>query len=36
VHLITKDSVEDWPKMTKTAVAERLVGHIADAFSANG
>lgn len=36
VHLITKDSVEDWPKMTKTAVAERLVGRIADAFSANG
>lgn len=30
VHLITADGVEDWPKMSKVAVADRLAGRIAD------
>jgi phosphopantothenoylcysteine decarboxylase/phosphopantothenate--cysteine ligase len=30
VHLITGDGVEDWPEMTKTAVAARLMEKIAD------
>jgi phosphopantothenoylcysteine decarboxylase/phosphopantothenate--cysteine ligase len=29
VHLVTKDGVEDWPKMGKDAVAEKLVARIA-------
>ena len=32
VHLITADGVEDWPKMTKDAVAGRLAARIADHF----
>jgi phosphopantothenoylcysteine decarboxylase/phosphopantothenate--cysteine ligase len=29
VHLITQDGIEDWPKLSKFAVAERLANHIA-------
>ncbi|MBV8165481.1 MAG: bifunctional phosphopantothenoylcysteine decarboxylase/phosphopantothenate--cysteine ligase CoaBC [Alphaproteobacteria bacterium] len=29
VHLITEDSTEDWPEMTKLEIAQRLVGRIA-------
>jgi phosphopantothenoylcysteine decarboxylase/phosphopantothenate--cysteine ligase len=34
VHLITADGTEDWPRMTKRAVAERLAGRIAAALAA--
>jgi phosphopantothenoylcysteine decarboxylase/phosphopantothenate--cysteine ligase len=34
VHLITAEGTEDWPRMTKRAVAERLAGRIAAALSA--
>jgi phosphopantothenoylcysteine decarboxylase/phosphopantothenate--cysteine ligase len=30
IHLISGNGVEDWPSMTKQAVAERLAEHIAD------
>jgi phosphopantothenoylcysteine decarboxylase/phosphopantothenate--cysteine ligase len=30
VHLITADKVEDWPTMSKNAVAEKLARRIAD------
>jgi phosphopantothenoylcysteine decarboxylase/phosphopantothenate--cysteine ligase len=30
VHLISPDGVEDWPPMSKRAVAERLVTRIAE------
>ncbi|HEY4133617.1 MAG TPA: bifunctional phosphopantothenoylcysteine decarboxylase/phosphopantothenate--cysteine ligase CoaBC [Alphaproteobacteria bacterium] len=33
VHLISADAVEDWPRMAKTAVAERLAERIRDHFS---
>jgi phosphopantothenoylcysteine decarboxylase/phosphopantothenate--cysteine ligase len=33
-HLITAEGTEDWPRMTKRAVAERLAGRIATALSA--
>ncbi|HVY21698.1 MAG TPA: bifunctional phosphopantothenoylcysteine decarboxylase/phosphopantothenate--cysteine ligase CoaBC [Bauldia sp.] len=33
VHIITADGVEDWPKMTKTVVADRLVARIAEALA---
>ncbi len=33
VHLISENGVEDWPKMSKSALAERLVGKIADQFT---
>jgi phosphopantothenoylcysteine decarboxylase/phosphopantothenate--cysteine ligase len=33
VHLITADGVEDWPRMAKAAVAERLAARIADALA---
>ena len=33
VHLVTADGVEDWPRMTKAQVAERLAGRIADALA---
>ncbi|MBL6931913.1 MAG: bifunctional phosphopantothenoylcysteine decarboxylase/phosphopantothenate--cysteine ligase CoaBC [Rhodospirillales bacterium] len=32
VHLITADRVENWPKMSKNAVAEKLALRIADVF----
>jgi phosphopantothenoylcysteine decarboxylase/phosphopantothenate--cysteine ligase len=32
VHLITADGVEDWPRMTKQAVADRLAARIAEAL----
>jgi phosphopantothenoylcysteine decarboxylase/phosphopantothenate--cysteine ligase len=32
VHLLSKDGVEDWPQMSKAAVAERLVARIAKAL----
>jgi phosphopantothenoylcysteine decarboxylase / phosphopantothenate---cysteine ligase len=32
VHLIMRDSIEDWPKMTKHAVAGKLALRIADVF----
>jgi phosphopantothenoylcysteine decarboxylase/phosphopantothenate--cysteine ligase len=34
VHLITANGVEDWPTMSKSAVAERLADAIADHFAA--
>ena len=34
VHLITRNGVEEWPRLPKTAVAERLVGRIAEALGA--
>lgn len=34
IHLITADGVEDWPTLSKAAVAERLAQRIADAFAA--
>jgi phosphopantothenoylcysteine decarboxylase/phosphopantothenate--cysteine ligase len=34
VHLITADAVDSWPRMSKQAVADRLVTRIADALSA--
>lgn len=36
VHLITPDTVEDWPKMAKQAVAGKLVERIAQSFEAPG
>ena len=33
VHLITADAVDDWPTMSKQAVAERLAQRIADHFA---
>lgn len=32
VHLVSADRVEDWPRMSKTEVAERLAARIAEAF----
>ena len=34
VHLITEGGVEDWPRMSKVEVAERLAGAVADHFEA--
>ena len=34
VHLISGDGVEDWPRMAKTAVAERLARRVADTLAA--
>jgi len=34
VHLISADGVEDWPAMSKQAVAERLAARIADVLAA--
>jgi phosphopantothenoylcysteine decarboxylase / phosphopantothenate---cysteine ligase len=34
VHLITRDGVEKWPRLPKTAVAERLIARIAEALNA--
>ena len=34
VHLVTRDGVEDWPEMSKDAVAERLAKAIAERFAA--
>lgn len=34
VHLITDDAVEDWPTLSKSAVAERLATRIAQIFEA--
>ncbi|MGZ0189494.1 MAG: bifunctional phosphopantothenoylcysteine decarboxylase/phosphopantothenate--cysteine ligase CoaBC [Alphaproteobacteria bacterium] len=34
LHLVSKTVVEPWPKMDKTAAAERLANRIADYFSA--
>jgi phosphopantothenoylcysteine decarboxylase / phosphopantothenate---cysteine ligase len=33
VHLITQEGVEDWPRMSKTAVAERLARRMAEALA---
>ena len=33
VHLIFGDGVEDWPRMTKTAVAESLAQRVADTLT---
>ena len=33
VHLITQDGIEDWPQLSKSAVAERLANHIAKALT---
>ncbi|MGH6661573.1 MAG: bifunctional phosphopantothenoylcysteine decarboxylase/phosphopantothenate--cysteine ligase CoaBC [Rhodospirillales bacterium] len=35
VHLVTADGVEDWPRLSKTAVAERLAARIAAALRAS-
>ena len=32
VHLVSADQVEDWPRMSKAQVAERLAARIAEAF----
>ena len=34
VHLVTADAVEDWPRLNKTEVAERLATRIAEALVA--
>ena len=34
VHLITENGAEDWPPMSKTAVAERLAGRVAETLAA--
>ena len=34
VHLVTADTVEDWPRMTKEAVADRLARRVAEALAA--
>ena len=34
VHLVTADSVEDWPRLSKAEVGERLADRIADALEA--
>jgi phosphopantothenoylcysteine decarboxylase/phosphopantothenate--cysteine ligase len=36
VHLIRESGVEDWPKMSKPAVAERLAERIADHLAGDG
>lgn len=36
VHVVTRDGVEDWPELPKTAVAERLVARIAGALGRSG
>ena len=33
VHLLTAAGVEDWPKLAKAEVAERLVARIADCLA---
>ena len=33
VHCVTADGVEDWPRLTKVEVAERLAARIADHFA---
>ena len=35
VHLVTADGVEDWPRLSKTAVAERLAARVAAALRAS-
>ena len=32
IHLVTRNGVEDWPKLPKTEVGRRLAARIADAF----
>ncbi len=34
VHLITEAGVEDWPALSKTAVAERLAQRVAGVLAA--
>jgi len=34
IHLVSADGVEDWPRLSKDAVAERLAGRIAAALGA--
>lgn len=34
VHLVTADGVEDWPRLSKTVVAERLAARVAKALGA--
>jgi phosphopantothenoylcysteine decarboxylase / phosphopantothenate---cysteine ligase len=36
VHLLTADAVEDWPRMTKVQVAEKLARRIAEALGPAG
>jgi phosphopantothenoylcysteine decarboxylase / phosphopantothenate---cysteine ligase len=33
IHLVSADAVEDWPRMSKAEVAERLAARIADALA---
>jgi len=35
VHLVTAGGVEDWPRLSKTAVAERLAARVAEALKAS-
>ncbi len=36
IHLVTRDGVEDWPRMTKHAVATRLAERVAAYFNGTG
>jgi len=36
VHLVTDDGVEDWPRLTKKEVGQRLAERIADALNGSG
>ena len=36
IRMVSGDGVEDWPKLSKEAVAGRLTGRIADWFEARG
>ena len=33
VHLISRDGIEDWPRLSKSTVAERLANRIAQHLS---
>ena len=33
IRLVTADGVEDWPKMAKTEVADRLIERIANSLA---
>jgi phosphopantothenoylcysteine decarboxylase/phosphopantothenate--cysteine ligase len=34
IHIVTADGIESWEQLPKDAVAQRLIGKVADAFSA--
>lgn len=33
VHLVTRDGIEDWPRLPKEEVARRLAARIAEALA---